>query len=129
MAHGAEPGADPGCASKTYSNMGWYPCRNKGKVEEGGKLWCRTHAPSIVAERRRERNAKWDAKWKAQAEHRRQRRAEADEQERRAECYPALLAALKVIARISHLDDYTSTSKARLDIQHTAENAIEAAEK
>ncbi len=84
------------CAGRTWHDrMGSFPCANKGKVKEEGKLWCRTHAPSLVAARRQARSAKWEAEWKESREHQAAAKAEQAEIHRRAECYPALLEAAK----------------------------------
>lgn len=50
------------CAELVYSRAGWHgtpQCERTGKLFEDGKWWCRTHAPSSVAARRAEREAKW----------------------------------------------------------------------
>ena len=48
-----------GCSGQViYDNWGHSaPCSKNPTVGEGGKLYCRTHAPSCVAERRAKRKA------------------------------------------------------------------------
>lgn len=115
------------CAGRVWSGYGHHPCRNNGKVEEDKKWWCRRHAPSIVQKQREARNAQWEEEWAAKRKNQAEAKAKQAEIQRRAECYPALLAALKKIEHISHLEGYTSSTVARRDIQRTANAAIEAA--
>ena len=51
-----------GCSKKVWSGYGQYDCSRAGKIEEGGKWYCATHAPSKVAARAAVRNAEWDRK-------------------------------------------------------------------
>lgn len=95
MAH-TEQAAAMTCAGRSWDGRWHHPCRNKGKIKEDGKQWCRTHAPSIVGERRKARDAKWQAKWDSQRKSQTEAQAKQAKVERRAECYPALLEALKV---------------------------------
>lgn len=66
------------CAKQIYQAGSWhtYPCSRKGIIEEDGSLWCKQHAPSSVATRRAETNARWDRERDAR---RRQNRIEAAE--------------------------------------------------
>jgi hypothetical protein len=41
------------------------PCHRKGVVTEGGKPWCRQHAPLTVKARNTERERKYKEKWDA----------------------------------------------------------------
>lgn len=46
------------CEGMVYEAFGfgsWYPCKYRGMLHEEGKWWCRVHAPSLVAERKRAR--------------------------------------------------------------------------
>jgi hypothetical protein len=71
--------------------MGYHPCEKNGSVEENGKLYCRIHAPSAVAQRR----AKADERFEAKKEANRKQWDEAAEQRRRAELFNELVAALE----------------------------------
>lgn len=49
------------CAGQVFGTYGDYPCSRRGALEEDGKWWCRTHAPSAVAARRAKSQAKYTA--------------------------------------------------------------------
>lgn len=51
--------------ASNYRFVTFHQCLNRGKIEEGGYLWCGTHAPSRVAERQRRATERYDAKWAA----------------------------------------------------------------
>ena len=53
--------ADERC---TASISGNWPCLRAGTVKEGGKLYCKQHAPSRVKARREAAAAKREARWK-----------------------------------------------------------------
>lgn len=81
----------PRCAARIWGT--WYdrhPCSRRGVVEEGGKVWCKQHVPSVVAARRDEREARW--RRDALAEH---AEVAAAERDRRAAAFPGLVAALE----------------------------------
>ncbi len=40
------------CQAVLWRNYQDHQCKNKGKVEEDGEIWCKTHAPSLVKARR-----------------------------------------------------------------------------
>jgi len=56
------------CAKKVMDGFHAYPCSRTGSVQEEGKNWCRTHAPSLVAERRRKISAETSKRWKDERE-------------------------------------------------------------
>jgi hypothetical protein len=68
-------------------------CTREGLHLEDGKFYCKQHLPSNMDAKRKERNAAWDAKWKAEREATIKQQDERAELERRAACYPDLLAA------------------------------------
>jgi hypothetical protein len=77
-----------------HSDGNWsstHQCERKGKYEEGGYLWCGTHKPSIVAERKAAREAKWRAEWDAKD-------AESRRQEAERKLKDAALDAIRKIA-------------------------------
>ena len=48
------------CAGRVWSGNWPSQCLRKGKILEGGKYWCATHAPSREKDRRAKQRAKWD---------------------------------------------------------------------
>ena len=58
------------CAEQLVREPGpwprWHHCKRKGVVSEGGKKWCKQHAPSSV----KARQAKSDARFKADQDRR-----------------------------------------------------------
>lgn len=44
-------------------SVSFHGCRNTGIIREEGKLWCKTHAPSLVAKKRAVQSAKWDVEY------------------------------------------------------------------
>ena len=56
------------CAGRVYRGA-WvtpFPCKKNATIEEGGKWWCKQHAPSLAAERIEKRNAEWRRKREAE---------------------------------------------------------------
>lgn len=51
------------CSASVYRDHGLRHdrCERRGVVEEGGKRWCRQHAPSAVAARNAKANEKFEA--------------------------------------------------------------------
>ena len=75
-----------------------YPCEKQAKVVVDGKEYCTIHDPNYVQGKKAEQHARWDAKWAADA----QARRDQEEQARRAECFPDLVAALeRIVAEMS----------------------------
>lgn len=58
---------DKTCAGRTRGHYYDSGCRSKGSLFEDGKWWCKIHAPSIKVEKRRARDAKWEAEWAERA--------------------------------------------------------------
>ena len=73
---------------------GLHPCEKRAKVVVDGKHYCTIHDPNYVQGKKAEQHARWDAKWAADA----QARRDQEEQARRAECFPELLAAAQALA-------------------------------
>ena len=48
----------------------WTPCKRGGVLFENDKWWCKQHAPSSVAMRRKNTRERWDAEQKAREEKR-----------------------------------------------------------
>lgn len=53
------------CSESISDGYGVRRCAKQSKVEVGGKPYCGIHDPIRVAKKRAERDAKWDAEWKA----------------------------------------------------------------
>ena len=82
------------CSENVYRDGGGWggsPCTRKGVIFEDGKWWCKQHSFSTT----RDRRAKSDAREAAERAQRKARWDAEAEQRRRAECFPALLAALE----------------------------------
>lgn len=83
---------DKCCAKLRGSDWGYRPsCTRTAKVERDGKHYCAIHDPVRAEQKRQERNATWEAKWKAERDERRRGQAEAALKDR-------ALAAIRVIA-------------------------------
>ncbi len=51
------------CDGAIWERFGYHGCSNRGKINEGGKWWCKIHVPSTVTARADKRQKKWDAEW------------------------------------------------------------------
>ena len=49
------------CCGNSWEGHNSYRCGKTASIEEGGKWYCRIHAPSLVAAKRDARDAKWRA--------------------------------------------------------------------
>lgn len=85
------------CAAEVWGGWHIHPCTRAGRVKEGGKWWCKQHVPSLAKARTAERDRKWQEKWDRQDKERAEAKAAQAEVQRRADCYPDLLAALKAV--------------------------------
>ncbi len=47
------------CEAQITVNWASYPCGKTASIEEGGKWYCRTHAPSLVEAKRDASAAEW----------------------------------------------------------------------
>ena len=58
------------CRAHVSTNGSFYghQCTNKGIIDRDGVLFCRTHDPVAVEEKRAKRNEKWEAQWKEKNE-------------------------------------------------------------
>lgn len=58
------------CSESVSRGDGWHKsrCKKMAVAVEGGKPYCKIHLPSVAKARREERNAAWDAKFKADRE-------------------------------------------------------------
>ena len=94
-----EPGrTSHGCAKTVYSGAwGGSPCARKGVNLENSEWWCKQHTPSLITAKRAADRAKWDAEWKRKNQVARERKQAESERDRRAACFPDLLAALEGI--------------------------------
>jgi len=90
------------CCEQVYSGSPYFPytCGKTAKVERDGKHYCGIHDPVRRAEKQREKREAWDAEYEAKKQKLAKEKAEADEQKRRAGCFPDLLEALKEARRI-----------------------------
>ena len=99
-----EPGrTSHGCAKTVYSGAwGGSPCARKGVNLENSEWWCKQHTPSLITAKRAADRAKWDAEWKRKNQVARERKQAESERDRRAACFPDLLAALKALLPTEH---------------------------
>lgn len=82
----------PQTALGPCSAGGWrFPCSQMATVLEEGKPYCTQHAPSTVAAR----HAASAARWQAERDAHQQAWQAEQEMQRRAACYPDLLAAVE----------------------------------
>ena len=85
------------CSEHVFSgaryDFGGHSCTKPAKVTVDGKPYCAIHDPAAVAARRQEADRVWQAERVAE----RRKRDARDEQARRAEAYPELLATLKAL--------------------------------
>jgi uncharacterized Zn finger protein (UPF0148 family) len=72
-------------------------CSRNAVVERDGKPYCTIHDPVRVAEKRAERNRKWDEEWAAEKRVREEQRASEAERDRRAAAYGELVAVLDTV--------------------------------
>ena len=106
----------------------WTPCKRGGVLFENDKWWCKQHAPSSVAMRRKNTRERWDAEQKAREEKRDREhenalcgdacRAIGDAQKLAAQI-PAMVELLKQLASEA-CDDPTCKS---FDCEHSREAA------
>ena len=89
------------CSKQVFHAKEWgtYSCALQATTIVDGKRYCSIHTPAYVKAKRAQREARWDANSAART----QARLDKEEQDRRAACYPDLLAALK--AAHSHLQE------------------------
>jgi hypothetical protein len=80
-------------------DTGWHltQCSRNGKYEEEGKHWCRQHSPSATKARQKASDQRYEAISRRNSE----KWAEQRERDRRAECFPDLVAALEPFAKYS----------------------------
>ena len=55
------------CAWRVYEGYGARSCKHKPIISEDGRWWCAQHAPSKVKARQAAKEARWDAKDKAES--------------------------------------------------------------
>ena len=83
------------CEATFMDDTGWHltQCSRNGKYEEEGKHWCRQHSPSATKARQKASDQRYEAISRRNSE----KWAEQRERDRRAECFPDLVAALEGI--------------------------------
>lgn len=81
------------CGSIHLGRQGMFMCYRGGSVQEGGKWYCRIHAPSIAKARQAARDAKRNAEDKARDKRDARAQSEAAELSHRASCFGGPLAA------------------------------------
>ena len=84
------------CCGRRWDGYHYRDCSKPAKVEVEGKHYCGIHNPIAIAEKQAKRDAKWAEERKAEAK----ARAAKEDAARRAECFPDLLAALKLCAGV-----------------------------
>jgi hypothetical protein len=81
-----------------------HQCHNSAKIQRDGKWLCGTHDPVAVIEKRNKKNAELRAEAAVRQRLQAEAAAKRNEQERRADCFPELLEALKVCeGRLTYL--------------------------
>ena len=103
------------CEATFMDDTGWHltQCSRNGKYEEEGKHWCRQHSPSATKARQKASDQRYEAISRRNSE----KWAEQRERDRRAECFPDLVAALENCADwLLELSDYIETPG--LDIEN-----------
>jgi hypothetical protein len=91
------------CCGRTYKGFYGSACGRNAKVERNGKWYCGMHDPVAIAEKREARNKEFDLKWAAERAQEAKKEAEQKEKKRRADCFPELLEALKVMTALCRL--------------------------
>jgi hypothetical protein len=86
------PAKKHGCCAIVYDGAWPFKCSKVGAYEHEGKHYCKVHHPLTIAEKDAARRERWSAECAA----RKKANAEQAEQMRRADCYPELLAALRL---------------------------------
>lgn len=66
------------CSERIWQSFHPQPCSRRGVLTEDGRPWCRQHAPSTVAARRREMEQRVDARLKQIDREVTRRKAERD---------------------------------------------------
>lgn len=87
------------CSAEVYRNGNPFPfaCGKTATLEHDGKKYCKTHYPPTVQAKRVELQKKKEAKFSSAVQQKQEAAAARKEIERRAECYPDLLAALQAL--------------------------------
>ena len=80
------------CEGKVWDHMRYLPCGKTARYEHEGKWYCKTHHPPTVQEKLDARNEKWQAKWNAQEQARKEAEEARAEMQRRAAAYDGLIA-------------------------------------
>jgi len=86
------------CEGQVWENHRPYPCGNNAKYEHEGKWFCKTHHPPTVKAKNDAKDAFFQARWDDHQEASKAKAAALAELQRRADCYPDLLAELQNIA-------------------------------
>ena len=81
----------------SHSYAGGSPCARKGVNLEFGEWWCKQHTPSLIKAKQAAESAAWQAKYESRRQEAAARHQETDERDRRAACFPELVAALKYV--------------------------------
>lgn len=83
----------PTCEEQVRHGKGYFirriPCGKGASIVEGGKHYCKMHAPSLVKARRDKRTKEYTDRWDSE-------RAASNLRTHKIQCYDALLAACKL---------------------------------
>lgn len=84
------------CPHRVFSGRGFsHVCEKKAAYEHDGIWFCKTHHPPTVAQKNKEREDGWRAKWAEQDAERKRKKEETAAQERIVELFPKLVNALR----------------------------------
>ena len=95
------------CSGTVWEGCHGYACGKPAKVEVDGKWFCGIHNPARIETRRAAQEIKWEAKRVEMGA----KFALAKKREHLADCAPALLAALQLVAG----DEWGSMSGVEMD--------------
>lgn len=90
------------CCATSYSGSSFFghKCGKTANVERDGKHYCGIHDPVRRSENQQAKREQWRAEYQAKQKQWAKEKADADEQKRRADCYPDLLGALQGLMQV-----------------------------
>lgn len=93
------------CCERIWDNFYNQACGKNAKVKRDGMYYCGIHDPVRRAEKQQAKREKWSAELQARQNQWAKEKADAEEQKRRADCFPDLLEALQgVVAFLDRLN-------------------------
>lgn len=96
------------CCGRVHNRYGvdFHQCARRGTKKEGGKLYCRQHAPSLVKARKAKGAAAWDKKLKDDEDRYAAQLAKQAEIERRAGLFEELVYAVTSLMQIATSENF-----------------------